>query len=136
MTDATQPKEAARLLGAIGWPDTLSRDFQYALRTLLRDLGFATFAILIVGLGIGACCTIFSVVNTLLIRPLPFRDPASLVWIANGPAALDLSVQTMQVATSSTCANKTNRSPIWPPISRSTASATASSLARAANPSA
>jgi predicted permease len=97
VTDATQPKEPARRLGAIGWLDTLSRDFQYALRTLRRDLGFATFAILIVGLGIGACCTIFSVVNALLIRPLPFRDPASLVWIANSPTALDLSVQTMQV---------------------------------------
>jgi putative ABC transport system permease protein len=38
---------------------------------------------LIVGLGVGASCTIFSVVNTLLIRPLPFRDPGRLVWIAN-----------------------------------------------------
>jgi predicted permease len=36
-----------------------------------------------VGLGVGASCTIFSVVNTLLIRPLPFRDPGRLVWIAN-----------------------------------------------------
>jgi predicted permease len=73
------------------------RDLRYAFRTLRRDLGFTTFAILIVGLGIGACCTIFSVVNTLLIRPLPFRDPARLVWIANSPAALGLSIQTMQV---------------------------------------
>jgi predicted permease len=50
---------------------------------LWRDAGFAAFAILIVGLGVGASCTIFSVVNTILIRPLPFRDPGRLVWIAN-----------------------------------------------------
>jgi len=48
-----------------------------------RDYGFAIFAILIVGFGIGASCTIFSVLNTILIRPLPFRDPGRLVWIAN-----------------------------------------------------
>lgn len=63
--------------------ENLRRDVRYAVRTLLRDAGFAAFAILIVGLGVGASCTIFSVVNTLLIRPLPFRDPGRLVWIAN-----------------------------------------------------
>ncbi len=63
--------------------ENLWRDVRYAVRTLWRDKGFATFAILIVGLGVGASCTIFSVVNTLLLRPLPFRDPERLVWIAN-----------------------------------------------------
>jgi len=63
--------------------ENLRRDVRYAVRTLWRDAGFAAFAILIVGLGVGASCTIFSVVNTLLIRPLPFRDPGRLVWIAN-----------------------------------------------------
>jgi predicted permease len=63
--------------------ENLRRDVRYAVRTLLRDAGFAAFAILIVGLGVGASCTIFSVVNTLLLRPLPFRDPGTLVWIAN-----------------------------------------------------
>ena len=48
-----------------------------------KDYGFTLFAILIVGLGVGASCTIFSVVNTILIRPLPFRDPGGLVWMAN-----------------------------------------------------
>jgi predicted permease len=63
--------------------ENLQRDVRYAVRTLWRDAGFAVFAILIVGLGAGASCTIFSVVNTLLLRPLPFRDPGRLVWIAN-----------------------------------------------------
>jgi len=69
--------------GGTPFLENLRRDVRYAIRTLVRDAGFAAFAILIVGLGVGASCTIFSVVNTLLIRPLPFRDPGRLVWIAN-----------------------------------------------------
>jgi predicted permease len=69
--------------GGTPFLENLRRDVRYAVRTLWRDKGFAAFAILIVGLGVGASCTIFSVVNTLLIRPLPFRDPGRLVWIAN-----------------------------------------------------
>src|SRR5271163_4694129 len=63
--------------------DTLTHDLRYALRTLRRDAGFTLFAILILGLGIGASTTVFSVVNTLLLRPLPFHDATRLVWIAN-----------------------------------------------------
>ena len=63
--------------------ENFRRDVRYAIRTLWRDKGFAAFAILIVGLGVGASCTVFSVVNTLVLRPLPFRDPGRLVWIAN-----------------------------------------------------
>jgi predicted permease len=53
---------------------------------------------LIVGLGVGASCTIFSVVNTILLRPLPFRDPGKLVWMANHTDATgDMSAKTTQV---------------------------------------
>src|SRR5947209_2986948 len=76
--------------------DALAQDLRYTLRTLRRDAGFAAFAILIVGLGIGASSTLFSVVNTLLLRPLPFQDPARLVWLANHDSA-GLSGQTTQV---------------------------------------
>src|ERR1019366_8062775 len=58
--------------------DSILQDLRYTFRTLRRDSGFTTFAILIVGLGIGASATVFSVVNTLLLRPLPFRDPDRL----------------------------------------------------------
>jgi predicted permease len=75
--------------------DTL-QDLRYTFRTLCRDPGFTTFAILIVGLGIGASATVFSVVDTLLLRPLPFRDPERLVWIANHDTS-GLSGQTTQV---------------------------------------
>ena len=64
-------------------PGSALHDLRYTLRTLRRDSGFAAFAILIVGLGIGASATVFSVVDTLLLRPLPFRDPERLVWITN-----------------------------------------------------
>src|ERR1039458_9972826 len=75
--------------------DTL-QDLRYTLRTLCRDPGLTTFAILIVGLGIGASATVFSVVDTLLLRPLPFREPERLVWIANHDTS-GLSGQTTQV---------------------------------------
>src|SRR5208283_1593876 len=78
--------------------ETLRQDLRYTLRTLRRDAGFTTFAILIVGLGIGASSTIFSVVNALLLRPLPFKDPGQLVWIANnGGKEGGLSGETVQV---------------------------------------
>ena len=72
------------------------QDLRYTFRILRRDAGFTTFAILIVGLGIGASSTVFSVASALLIRPLPFRDPASLVWITNRDTA-GLSGRTTQV---------------------------------------
>jgi predicted permease len=78
--------------------EVLWQDLRYAARTLRRDYGFAIFAILIVGLGVGASCTIFSVVNTLLIHPPPFRDPGRLAWIANHEDATgDMSAKTTQV---------------------------------------
>ena len=76
--------------------DPLLRDLRYTFRTLRRDAGFTTFVILIAGLGIGASSTVFSVVNTLLLRPLPFADPERLVWIANRDTS-GLSGQTTQV---------------------------------------
>ena len=76
--------------------DSLRQDLRYTLRTLRRDAGFTTFAVLIAGLGIGASATVFSVVNTLVLRPLPFAEPGQLVWIANRDTS-GLSGQTTQV---------------------------------------
>ncbi|HEX2661247.1 MAG TPA: ABC transporter permease [Candidatus Acidoferrum sp.] len=78
--------------------ENLRRDAAYAFRTLRKDYSFALFAILIVGLGVGASCTIFSVVNTILIRPLPFKAPERLVWMANHTDDTnDMSGKTVQV---------------------------------------
>ena len=74
----------------------LLQDLRYSFRSMRRNAGFAVFAILIAGLGVGASATVFSVVNTLLLRPLPFEKPSELVWIANRDLP-DLSGQTTQV---------------------------------------
>jgi predicted permease len=66
------------------WLESLASDLKYGFRGMGRNAGSTLFAILIVGLGIGGASTVFSVVNALLLRPLPFRDPGQLVWISNG----------------------------------------------------
>ena len=84
--------------GSGAFLESFRRDLDYAFRTMKRDYGFTIFAILIVGLGVGASCTIFSVLNTILIRPLPFRDPGRLVWMANHTDDTnDMSGKTVQV---------------------------------------
>src|SRR5690349_5752193 len=76
--------------------DSLSRDVRHAFRSLRRDLGAALLVVAIAGLGIGASTTVFSICRALLLRPLPFREPDRLVWIANGTSE-NLSAQTVQV---------------------------------------
>jgi hypothetical protein len=78
--------------------DSIRRDIGYALRGFLREPGFTVIAVSILALGIGANTTVFSVVNPLLLRPLPFPDSERLVWIAN-TGETGLSGATYQVAT-------------------------------------
>ncbi len=80
----TQLREAHRDRRGLPWLDTVAQDLRYATRLLRRDLGFAVFAILIVGVGVGASATIYSVVSALILRPLPLGEPERLTWIANG----------------------------------------------------
>ena len=64
---------------AIPLVDSLVRDFRYAARTLLRTPGFSLVAIGVMGLGIGANVALFTVVHSVLLKPLPFKDQSRLV---------------------------------------------------------
>jgi putative ABC transport system permease protein len=62
--------------------EDLVQDVRYAARGLIRRPGFTTIAILTLAVGIGANTAIFSAVNAIMFRPLPFRDPAALMNVS------------------------------------------------------
>lgn len=61
--------------------DTFFRDLRYALRMLLKSPGFTAVAVLSIALGIGANTAVFSVINTVLLKSLPFKDPDTLMLV-------------------------------------------------------
>ena len=71
--------------------NTLARDFAYALRMLAKSPGFTLAAILSLAIGIGANTSIFSIVNALLLRPLPYRDADRLVILWNRSPGLNIT---------------------------------------------
>ena len=81
-----QARELHREARGLPWLDVLMQDLRFTFRTLKRDAGFAILAVLILAFGIGANVVVFSVVNTILLRPLPFRDSQQLVRIVEKKA--------------------------------------------------
>lgn len=81
MGNLTLAKEESRDMWGFVWLDDLLQDIRYALRTFRRNPGFAGIAILSLALGISGNTAIFSIINTLLIQPLPYREPARLLRI-------------------------------------------------------
>ena len=63
------------------------KDFNHSIRSLVRHPGFAVVAVITLTLAIGVNTTIFSVVNAVLLKALPFRDPQQLVSVHSAPSA-------------------------------------------------
>ncbi len=74
-------REAVWERNSMEWLETVLHDLRYAIRTLIRTPGFTVTAVLVMALGIGANVALFTVVRSVLLKPLPFREPDRLIQL-------------------------------------------------------
>src|SRR5437764_12001458 len=98
MDGVEQHKEECRDTRRVNYIDDLLRDLRYAGSNLRRSPGFATLAVLIMALGIGATTAVFSVVNAVLLRPLSYRDPDRIVTLSNISAGREATALSKQIS--------------------------------------
>ncbi len=77
--NAALVREQSHAIWSWNWIEALARDLRYSLRTLQRTPGFSMIAIVVMALGIGANIALFTVVRSVLLKPLAYRDPDRLV---------------------------------------------------------
>ena len=95
-----QAKQLHREERSILWLEQTFADLRYACRSLLKTPAFAAIAVLTLALGIGANIAIFTVVNAVLLRPLPFQHPEQLVRVfddLNGVGAKDIGMSVPEI---------------------------------------
>ena len=88
-----QAKQAHRDERSLLWIEQAMQDLRYGLRTLSKSPGFTITAVLTLALGIGACTAIFSLVNAVLIRSLPYGDPERLVYLFSPNPSLKIPAE-------------------------------------------